>query len=46
MDYFVSNKMMVMIPTANIGDVGLRKLIKKEVVMYARLVKQIGLKPQ
>jgi CarD family transcriptional regulator len=28
----VSNSMMVMIPTANIGDVGLRKLIKKEVV--------------
>jgi len=24
--------MMVMIPTSNIGDVGLRKLIKKEVV--------------
>ena len=28
----VSNSMMVMIPTSNIGDVGLRKLIKKEVV--------------
>jgi len=28
----VSNSMMVMIPTANVADVGLRKLIKKEVV--------------
>ncbi len=28
----VSNSMMVMIPTSNIDDVGLRKLIKKEVV--------------
>lgn len=28
----VSNSMMVMIPTSNVGDVGLRKLIKKDVV--------------
>jgi CarD family transcriptional regulator len=28
----ISNSMMVMIPTANVADVGLRKLIKKEVV--------------
>lgn len=28
----VSNSMMVMIPTSNVADVGLRKLIKKEVV--------------
>jgi CarD family transcriptional regulator len=28
----VSNSMMVMIPTSNVADVGLRKLIKKDVV--------------
>ncbi len=28
----VSNSMMVMIPMSNVGDVGLRKLIKKDVV--------------